>query len=37
MLETSAQILAKKLFDFQIQWGQWNKNMLGQVFNINGK
>ena len=37
MLETSAQILAKKLFDFQIQWGQCNKNMLGQVFNINGK
>ena len=37
MMEASAQILAKKLLDFQIQWGQWNKNMVGQVFNVNGK
>lgn len=32
-----SQELAKKMLDFQIQWGQWNKNMVNQVFNINGK
>lgn len=32
-----SQELAKKMLDFQIQWGQWNKNMINQVFNINGK
>lgn len=30
-------MLAKKLLDFQIQWGQWHKNIATQVFNINGK
>lgn len=37
MRETSAQILAKKMLDFQIQLSQWNKNIINQVFNINGK
>ena len=32
-----SQQLAKKMLDLQIQWGQWNKNMINQVFNINGK
>ncbi|USF29258.1 MarR family transcriptional regulator [Clostridium sp. MD294] len=32
-----SQDLAKKMLDFQIQWGQWNKNVINQVFNINGK
>lgn len=32
-----SQLLAKKMLDFQLQWGQWNKNMVNQVFNINGK
>lgn len=32
-----SQELAKKMLEFQIQWGQWNKNMVNQVFNINGK
>ena len=33
----SSQKLAKKMLDFQIQWGQWHKNMVNQIFNINGK
>lgn len=36
-MEELSQTLAKKLLDFQIQWGQWNKNMVNQVFNVNGK
>ncbi len=32
-----SQQLARQMLDLQIQWGQWNKNMINQVFNINGK
>ena len=36
-MRESSQKLAKKMLDFQIQWGQWHKNMVNQIFNINGK
>ena len=32
-----SQDLAKKILNFQILWGQWNKSVVNQVFNINGK
>ncbi len=28
---------SKKILNFQILWGQWNKSVVNQVFNINGK
>ncbi len=37
MEEEASRRLAKKLFDFQIQWGQWHKNLSNHIFNINGK
>ena len=37
MEEEVSRRLAKKMLDFQIQWGQWHKNLSKHMFNINGK